>query len=289
MPEERDPLVSILTPSFNQARWLEDNLRSIASQTYPRIEHVVMDGGSTDGSAELLERAGENVRWASEKDRGQSDALNKAFRASSGEIIGWLNSDDAYFSRDAVRTVVDYFVAHPEVDVVYGHTAYVNANGLILLMIWAPPFFRWWLRMEDIIPQPAAFVRRSALGDTLVDESLHFAMDYDLWLRLLRDGKRFARIDKVLAVERGQAERKTLSIADIRKRDVERLAKEYGIGTEDDNQLVKRILGVKSRFFGLRLVRAIHGDLAFAAQPVSTADVVRRQVAARRSRMDLGD
>jgi len=132
-------------------------------------------------------------------------------------------------------------------------------------------------------------VRRSALGDTLVDESLHFAMDYDLWLRLLRDGRRFARIDKVLAVERGQAERKTLSIADIRKRDVERLAKEYGIGTEDDNQLVKRILGVKSRFFGLRLVRAIHGDLAFAAQPVSTTDVMRRQIAARRSRMDLGD
>ena len=91
------PLVSILTPSFNQAAWLGDNLRSVACQTYPDIEHVVMDGGSTDGSVDILRAAGDSIVWRSEPDRGQSDAINKAFSLSHGEIIGWINSDDAYF------------------------------------------------------------------------------------------------------------------------------------------------------------------------------------------------
>jgi len=86
------PLVSVLTPSFNQAAWLTDNLGSVAAQTYPAIEHVVMDGGSTDGTLDILKTAGDRVLWRSESDRGQADAINKAFAASSGEIIGWITS-----------------------------------------------------------------------------------------------------------------------------------------------------------------------------------------------------
>jgi glycosyltransferase involved in cell wall biosynthesis len=118
-----EPLVSILTPSFNQARWLVDTLQSVARQTYPHIEHIVMDGGSTDGTVDLLTHAGSRVTWKSEPDRGQSHALNKALAASTGEIIGWINSDDAYYDVDAVAAVAQCFARHPEVDVVYGHAA----------------------------------------------------------------------------------------------------------------------------------------------------------------------
>jgi len=100
------PLVSVLTPSYQQARWLGENLGSVACQSYPRIEHVVMDGGSSDGSVELLASASPPVTWESEPDRGQSHALNKAYSASSGEIIGWLNSDDAFWDCDVVADVV---------------------------------------------------------------------------------------------------------------------------------------------------------------------------------------
>src|SRR5713226_6394238 len=113
-------LVSILTPSFNQARWLADNLRSVTNQTYPHIEHIIMDGGSTDSSVEILKKAGPNVRWRSEPDRGQSHALNKAFAESRGEVIGWLNSDDAYFTPTAVAEAVQVFERCPDVNVVYG-------------------------------------------------------------------------------------------------------------------------------------------------------------------------
>ena len=114
------PLVSILTPSFNQGRWLGDNLASVAAQSYGSIEHVVMDGGSRDETLDLLEATDGRVKWRSEPDRGQSHALNKALGASEGEYIGWLNSDDAYFSRDAVSDVVSVFDADPSVNVVYG-------------------------------------------------------------------------------------------------------------------------------------------------------------------------
>ena len=103
------PLVSVVTPSYNQGRWLADNLRSVAMQSYSAIEHVVMDGGSTDGSRDILASASPAVVWDSGPDGGQSDAINKAFSRSTGEIIGWLNSDDAYFSGDVVARAVEVF------------------------------------------------------------------------------------------------------------------------------------------------------------------------------------
>jgi glycosyltransferase involved in cell wall biosynthesis len=126
------PLVSVLTPSFNQAAWIGDNLASVACQTYPHIEHIVMDGGSTDGTAELLAAAGPAVHWRSEPDSGQAHAINKAFSESRGEIIGWINSDDAYVDCRVIEDVVSYFERHPRVDVVYGHAAQVAADGAII-------------------------------------------------------------------------------------------------------------------------------------------------------------
>ncbi|MEA2512435.1 MAG: hypothetical protein QOJ59_1922 [Thermomicrobiales bacterium] len=202
-------LVSILTPSFNQARWLVDNLRSVANQTYPSIEHIVMDGGSTDGSVDVLAQADPAVQWCSEPDRGQSHALNKAFTASRGEIIGWLNSDDAYVDRRAIESAVAAFRAHPDVGVVYGHGLLVNRSNRVLQFLWAPPFHPRLFRFGSFFIQPSVFIRRSFLCEPFVDERLHYIMDWDLWRRLM-DRTRFHRIDTIVALDRHQPARKTL-------------------------------------------------------------------------------
>ena len=207
-----DPLVSILTPSFNQARWLEDNLRSVQAQTYPNIEHVVMDGGSTDRSVEILQHwDGSALKWRSEPDAGQSDALNKALAWSNGDIVGWLNSDDALADRRTIEWIVATFERFADVDVVYGHVLDTDENGRVVRLNWSPP--PWAARLDrDLNPatQPGAFFRRRAIADEFVRTDLHFAMDHELFLRLLRSGHRFRRVRRVLATNRHQLERKSL-------------------------------------------------------------------------------
>lgn len=224
------PLVSILTPSFNQARWLSDNLHSVAVQTYPHIEHVVMDGGSTDGSVELLRDAQPPVAWRSEPDNGQSHAINKAFAASTGEIIGWINSDDCLFDPDVVDSVVAYFERHPKVDVVYGHAARINSAGTVSTIIWAIPFSYRFLVRLDYIVQPAVFMRRRAIEDRFLDEEFHFAMDWELWLRLAAKGGRFGRLPRVLACDRVQPDRKIKTWLHVLEQDCVRLGELYGVG-----------------------------------------------------------
>jgi glycosyltransferase involved in cell wall biosynthesis len=283
-----EPLVSVLTPSFQQGRWLGDNLRSVACQTYPRIEHIVMDGGSTDGSVDLLKRAGPKVRWQSAPDRSQSHALNKAFAASGGEIIGWVNSDDAYFDERVVEDVVRCFARDPGADVVYGHAAQVNAHGRILHYFWAPPFSGRLLRLYDFILQPTVFLRRRALGVQLVDESFDFAMDYELWLRLARR-HRFARLDRVIAVDRAQPARKSRLLLHVMRSDVQRLAATYGVMESPAARPLAAAHHVYCRFRGARLAAAHQGVLAFSGRQDGRSAVLRRQVASRRSTMPAGD
>jgi len=272
------PLVSILTPSFNQARWLHDTLRSVACQTYPAIEHIVMDGGSTDGSIGVLEAAGDSVTWRSEPDRGQSDAINKAFSASHGEIIGWINSDDAYFDCDVVADVVAQFQAHPDVDVVYGHAAQVDEEGTIIWMVWTPPFSRRVLRIVNFIGQPVAFIRRSALTEPMLDESYHFTMDYELWLRLDREGHRFRHIDRIVAVDRHQRERKGVTMTDVLHSDIERLAETHGRGYPPGKRVLSWGFYTWRRAMGAFLVPRIPRALAFTDTVTPKWDVFRRQV-----------
>jgi glycosyltransferase involved in cell wall biosynthesis len=283
-----EPLVSVLTPSFNQARWLADNLRSVACQTYPRVEHIVMDGGSNDGSRDLLQATGPTVRWKSEPDRGQSHALNKAFAESGGDVIGWVNSDDAYFDCRVVEDVVRFFARNPAVDVVYGHAAYVNADGRILHYLWAPPFQGRMLRLLDYIRQPTVFLRRRALGDHLVDESYEFAMDYELWLRLAQRHT-FARFDRVIAVDRVQPERKSDTLPHVMNSDVQRLAAAYGVVVSPAVRPLLSAHHVYCRFRGAPLAVTDHGELAFSGRQDGWSAVLRRQVASRRSTMPVSD
>jgi glycosyltransferase involved in cell wall biosynthesis len=224
------PLVSILTPSFQQGRFLPDCLLSVARQTYPRVEHVVYDGGSSDGSVDVLAAAGDAVRWKSEPDSGQSDAVNKAFAASSGEIVGWINSDDGLFATDTLERVVSAFAQHPDAAVVYGDAALVDETGLVVRhhrAYWRP---RGPLPLISPLAQPAVFIRRSALlaDELLLRADLHRRLDYELWLRLRSRGARFVHLPAVLAVDRDHPQRKVRTSDDLFVEETERLIREYG-------------------------------------------------------------
>jgi glycosyltransferase involved in cell wall biosynthesis len=179
-------LVSIVTPSYNQARYLETTLRSVLEQDYPRIEYIVVDGGSTDGSVAILQSYSNRLAWwVSEKDRGQTDAINKGFARASGEVLAWLNSDDTY-RPGAVRAAVEALQRHPEAAMVYGEANYIDENGRVIGNFPAAQTDYRRLRQGYVhIPQQSAFWRASYWRQVgPLDPSFYFAMDYDLWVRL---------------------------------------------------------------------------------------------------------
>lgn len=177
------PLVSVVTPSYNAMPFIKDTIESIRSQDYPKIEHIVIDGGSNDGTVEILKGCPQ-LRWISEPDRGQSDALNKGFRLAQGEVIGWLNADDTY-RPGAISHAIEYFQAHPDVDLVYTDIQVIDENDQPVRFVKAAPFSLEMLLQRNIINQPTVFMRRQVL-DTLggVDNNIQFyVMDRELWLR----------------------------------------------------------------------------------------------------------
>ena len=181
------PRISVSTPSFNQARFIGQCIRSVQEQDYPNVEHIIFDGGSTDGTLDVLRRYENVVRWKSEPDKGQSDAINKGFRAVTGDIVGWINSDD-WYTRGAFRQVADYFHKHPEADFVYGNCFFTDADGRVLRRFRTMPYkWEWLLFTGLLIPQPGFFVRRRVLEDCgLLDIAFRNVMDYEWWLRIAR-------------------------------------------------------------------------------------------------------
>ncbi len=197
----RQPLVSIVTPSFNQSPYLEETIRSVLGQTYERIEYILIDGGSTDDRQEIIRRYADRIAyWVSEKDKGQTDALNKGFKVAHGDIFAWLNSDDLYHPH-AVEEAVAYLVDHPQVGMVYGDLDFVDENSQVIGRFPAAQTDLKRLRRGYVhIPQPATFFRGELWHQVApLDDRFYFAMDYDLWVRLARltelkylPGKRWA-------------------------------------------------------------------------------------------------
>lgn len=179
------PLVSIVTPSFNQARYLEATLRSVLEQDYPRIEYLVADGGSNDGSVEIIQRyAGRLAWWVSEKDSGQAEAINKGFARTQGEIVAWLNSDDLYLP-GAVSAAVRAFAAAPEAGLVFGDVVSIDGAGEPINVMTFGPWGLDDLLQFKIISQPGVFMRRSVLEKSgYLDPSFHYLLDHHLWLRM---------------------------------------------------------------------------------------------------------
>lgn len=194
------PLVSIVTPVLNGARYLEATLRSVREQTHPRLEHVIVDGGSTDGTLDLL-RAAPGIVWASGPDAGMYDAINRGLRQAAGDILAYQNADDRYATPDAVASVVEVFRARPDVDVVYGDFRYVSPDGRPLEDVRAPEFDARRLRRFNFVPPHSTFVRRRVLHERGVwlDPALRFAGDWEWFLRIAEAGGRFHHLPRVVS------------------------------------------------------------------------------------------
>lgn len=200
-------LVSIITPSYNQAAYLEQTIISVLNQNYPQIEYIVIDGASTDSSVEIIKRYENKFAfWVSEKDKGQAEAINKGFDKATGEIIAWLNSDD-YYLPGAVSAAVKVFEAHPDVVLVYANMLAVDENGKTFNTLNYKQLTLADLLCFQIIGQPAVFMRRSALQNLRLDSSFHFLLDHYLWIRIAQRGP-ILHIDQTWAAARYHAEAK---------------------------------------------------------------------------------
>lgn len=230
------PRITLVTPSFNQARYIEESLRSVIGQGYPNLEWFVVDGGSTDGSVEIIKRYEPWIdAWVSERDEGQSDALNKGFARATGDIMGWINSDDV-LRPGALFAWARGFLANPNCVAVVGRVMNIASDGGELglfpvrlggeraLSLWSAPG-------GALLGQPGCLFRRSALdpGD-VVRRDLHYVMDVELWIRLARAGA-FAEIPEVVACNRVHSEAKTFK--DVPAREFEHLGMLVGHGSKE--------------------------------------------------------
>jgi glycosyltransferase involved in cell wall biosynthesis len=203
--------ISIVTPSLNQGRFIERTIRSVLNQGYSPLEYVVCDGRSTDETSAILQRFSSQLRLICEPDTGQAEAVNRGIRATSGEVIGWLNSDDVYLP-GALFHVAEVFAARPEVDVVYGDAQLIDADDVVLGAYYTEPWSATRLVERCILSQPAVFFRRRVVERLgLLDEHLQYCLDYEYWLRLAAHGARFLYEPRMLASMRLHPETKTLS------------------------------------------------------------------------------
>jgi glycosyltransferase involved in cell wall biosynthesis len=195
-PLSPQPLVSIVTPSYNQANFLEQTLRSVLEQDYPRFEYLVVDGASTDQSVEIIKKYASrdgltpSIRWwVSEKDNGQGEAINKGLARATGEIIAWLNSDD-YYLPNAISSVVKVFQQNPDAVLIYGDMLAVDENGQTFNLLKYTQLSLEDLLCFQIIGQPAVFFRREAYEQTGgLDATFHFLLDHHLWVRIAQHGR----------------------------------------------------------------------------------------------------
>lgn len=210
-PLAAPPKISLVTPSFNQGEYIRETIKSVLDQGYPALEYFVQDGGSQDGTLDLLKAFEADLTgWASRKDDGQSHAINLAFGRTQGEIMGWLNSDDLLLP-GALYHVADYFSRHPEVDVLYGNRVLIDQNSQDIGRWILPGHDVEALKWADFVPQETLFWRRSLWGKvgSTLDESFQFAMDWDLLIRFVDAGARFAHLPRFLGAFRVHEAQKT--------------------------------------------------------------------------------
>ncbi len=189
------PLISIVTPSFNQAKFIRATIDSVLSQEYPNLEYFVMDGGSTDGTVEILKSYGDKIKWESKKDGGQADAINKGMRQSKGELLAYINSDDIYLP-GALRLVGEYYAKTGE-DWITGDCLTIDEKGIKSRNNWVFSYYKRFLMAiyspltlklaDSMLPQPSTFWSHKAyekVGE--FDIKYHYALDYDYWLRMAK-------------------------------------------------------------------------------------------------------
>ena len=228
--------LSIVTPSYNQGIFIQDTIESVLSQNYPDLEYLIMDGGSADITVPMLKTFGDSIIWVSEKDKGQADAVNKGIRRATGEIIGWINSDDIYYP-GSFRAVMDVFENNPDINIVYGYADHIAADGSYIEDY---PTEKWnYERLKEIcfICQPTVFFRKkTAMEYNLLNAGRQYAMDYDFWLKMGKN-ERFYLIPQKLAGSRLYETNKTLGFREAVHLDIMDTLKET-TGTVCDRWII---------------------------------------------------
>jgi glycosyltransferase involved in cell wall biosynthesis len=258
------PKISIVTASFNQGAFIEEALLSVKRQNYADVEHIVVDGASTDGTLEVLRRCAatpgwEHLRWISEPDRGQSDALNKGFRMATGNIIGWLNSDDRY-RPGCFATIAQEFGQHREADVIYGDYTWMDEKGHVKRIRREIGFSRFILSYHRVlyIPTVSTFFRRRLFEEgNWLDIRLHYAMDYDFFLRLADNGYCFRHVRSVLADFRWHSQSKSTAHTQRQEAEHSTVALKYC-------RVSQKMRGRRSQKLALALFRAVAGGLRYS-------------------------
>ncbi|MEK6282004.1 MAG: glycosyltransferase family 2 protein [Acidobacteriota bacterium] len=228
--------VSVVTPSYNQSQFIERTILSVLNQGYEDIEYIVMDGGSTDGTVEILRKYSDRIIWKSERDRGQSDAINQGLKMATGDILAYLNSDDTY-EPNAISRVVEFFQKHPEKKWVYGKCRIINEPDqeirkpiTLYKNLLSKNYNYRKLLTENFISQPATFWKRELLSEFgYFNENEHLCMDYEYWLRIGQTHPAGV-INEYLANFRYYANSKSGSTVKKMFQDKLRLARQYGAG-----------------------------------------------------------
>lgn len=264
--EKYYPKISIVTPSYNQSQFLEQTIDSVLSQNYPNLEYFVIDGGSTDGSMEIIKRYEKYLAyWVSEKDRGQSHAINKGFARCTGDIWAWLNSDDTYLP-STFATVIDAFREYPEMGMIYGDVILMDENNNIIMEKREIEFdylMGCCIGFGRVIYQPAAFWKRDVyvkIGG--VNEDLYYSMDNDYWLKIAQHFS-IKHIDHFLAKARWHENTKTQEM----NLQNPRFKKEYYQSLEESFQTLKLAKFMSFRFFNL--IRRIYPLKRFMIRLIS--------------------
>jgi len=201
--------LTVVTPSYNQGKFINETINSVLSQGIDELEYIIMDGGSTDNTVEVLESYGDKIIWESKRDKGQTDAVNQGIRKATGDIIGWLNSDDIYYP-NTCKTILKIFEDNPQINVVYGNANHIDINGDFLEEYYTEDFN--FERLKDIcfICQPSLFFRKNVVKKYgYLNADLQFCMDYDYWIRLGKEEK-FYRANELFAGSRLYEDNKTL-------------------------------------------------------------------------------
>lgn len=239
----RYPSIAIVTPTFNQGRFIERTVRSVMDQAYPALNYAIYDGASKDDTVSVVQglAAEYDFKWKSEPDNGQADAINKAFSMVDGEIMGWLNSDDLLMPR-ALLFVGAFFDQNPDVDVIYGHRLLINENDMEIGRWITPPYHDDALTYFDYVPQETLFWRRNiwekAGGKLNVD--FHFALDWDLLQRFRKAGAKIVRVPRFLGCFRVHPEQKTSAkMADVGKTEMSWLRPDFAVNPREKRRMTR--------------------------------------------------
>jgi glycosyltransferase involved in cell wall biosynthesis len=194
------PKCSVVVPCLDHAQFIRWTIDSVMSQEDTSVEVIVIDGGSTDGTQQILQEYGGDIQWESRQDRGVFEALNRGFEMARGDIVGWLNSDDVFYSVDVLREVTRAFERNPDTDIVYGDAAIIGEDNRLLRLRLVPDYDRRRLERTNMIVQPAVFLRRHVVKSEKLRPFL--SLDYEYWIRLGRKGYSFRHLPALLAADR---------------------------------------------------------------------------------------